>query len=182
MGKHRIRDGWKRITKLTSYALLGDRNLRYVFWHHSVTSLPYEYRKHIKWERDAVTRKARKRARRQAKKLEREHMRTLESIALNRGFAGISYTLVHFPSGRVYQGRSFKRVGAHTLGYNEKGYGLVSVGNYETEEPTPLLLAALAASERKGKKWGRIAKDARRLPHSVVSPTACPGKNLRKHL
>jgi hypothetical protein len=119
-----------------------------------------------------------RRYRRQSRRMEKQHMRTLEQIALSRGFSGISYTHVVFPSGRVWFGRGFRKVGAHTMGYNSTGFGVAAVGNYETDKPTEALLTGIARTFRKARKWRKASKDARIRGHRDVSSTACPGKNL----
>src|SRR5690606_11920100 len=49
---------------------------------------------------------------------ERREVRKLDDIGQSRFKGGISYTFVIFPSGRIYEGHSIGRVGAHTAGRN----------------------------------------------------------------
>lgn len=105
----------------------------------------------------------------------------LERTGERRFGAGISYNVLVFPSGRAYQGVSFNRRGTHTGGRNSIARSVCFVGNYETHEPTAEALATAAdiIADGRGVWWKR---DALVGPHSDVSETACPGRNVRKHL
>jgi peptidoglycan recognition protein len=111
---------------------------------------------------------------------ERAHMRYLQEIAFGRGFADISYSFVIFPSGRVYRGRGWGVVGAHTEGSNSTTHAFSFVGNFESDRPTKDALEAAAALHRRGITLGHIKptgfiKGHRDAPGAA---TACPGKNL----
>ena len=103
-------------------------------------------------------------------------MRYLQQIAFSRGFADISYSYVIFRSGRVYEGRGFEVVGAHTLGHNAE-IGVAFVGNYEVDDPTN---ASVAALEKLRKHIG--ATLGKKVAHCKVYATACCGKKLRAKL
>jgi hypothetical protein len=108
---------------------------------------------------------------------ERAHMRNLESIGKNRGFPGISYNVVVFPSGRAYQGVSWNRRGTHTGGRNSTSRSICFAGNYETNQPTPAQLATAAAIFQHGKgRWWTTSAPLR--GHRDVKSTACPGRHV----
>lgn len=137
---------------------MATRKVDTVFIHHSVTNVP--------GGKDATVEQ------------EREHMRTLDQIAVNRGFLGISYIFVVFPSGRVWKGRGFKREGAHTYSWNDRAVGFVAVGNYSVSKTTKELLDGFRYIIRLGKERKRIKKYAHLWGHRDVSATDCPGDHL----
>lgn len=110
-------------------------------------------------------------------KQESERMRQIQSAHLAQGWTDIGYALVCFPSGRIYEGRPAKYVGAHTLNYNTGYAGWSLDGNYEEARPTA---AAIAACRR-----CRVVLGVENKPlygHYQLGPTACPGKNLKPFL
>lgn len=150
------------------------------FVHHTAVPMSPDYYRAIQREKKrGLTRKERRTARKIAKKFERAMMRKLEEIAINRGFDGISYTDIAFDSGRVYKGRGFKKVGAHTLGYNDRAYAVSAAGNYSERKPSDELLEAIGRTFAKGIRFHRIRRNFALRPHSAVSNTACPGTYLK---
>lgn len=104
-------------------------------------------------------------------------IRKLEDIGQSRFKGGISYTFVVAPSGRIYEGHSIGRVGAHTAGRNSISAGLCLLGNYETHEVTVEQVAAVAWLLNYGiaKVWWTESKlDG---GHRDTKATACPGRN-----
>ena len=108
---------------------------------------------------------------------ERREMRKLEDIGQSRFKGGISYTFVIFPSGRIYEGHSIGRVGAHTAGRNTISAGLCLAGNYETNEVTVEQVAALAWLLNHGITRGWWTENKLDGGHRDTKSTACPGKN-----
>lgn len=102
-------------------------------------------------------------------------MRKLEEIGESRFKGGISYTTVTFPSGRIYQGHSFHRIGAHTQGHNTVGCGHAIAGNYQTRKMTAQQEASIAWLMNKGVRdrvWKRPRLNG---GHRDTKATACPG-------
>ena len=108
---------------------------------------------------------------------EKERMRALQSIHQNNGWTDIGYALVVFPSGRIYEGRPARYVGAHTLGHNTGYAGWAMDGNFESSKPTK---AGIAGCRRAREILGVADKPL--YGHYELNPTACPGKNLKPHL
>jgi hypothetical protein len=106
-------------------------------------------------------------------------MRTLERIGHQRFGRGISYTFAVMPTGRIYEGHSVEREGAHTAGRNDLARAIVWVGNYDVDEPTPAMVAATAQLLAHGQAAGwwtraRLNGGHRQAPGAS---TACPGIN-----
>lgn len=108
-------------------------------------------------------------------------MRNLERTGHNRFGYGISYNVIIFPSGRAYQGVSFSRRGQHTDGMNSSVRSICFAGNYEKHEPTQAQLdkARAIVAHGKGLWW---EKSAFVKGHRDLKATACPGKNVYKHI
>jgi N-acetylmuramoyl-L-alanine amidase len=108
---------------------------------------------------------------------EKQRMRDIQRIHQGQGWTDIGYAIVVFPSGRMYEGRPAWAVGAHTLGHNTGYAGWAADGNYESSQPTSLLLEACHRA--------RVALGVADKPlygHYQLGATACPGKNLKPHL
>lgn len=97
------------------------------------------------------------------------HMRDFEQIGESRFGAGISYTWVVMPSGRVFQGHDIDRQGTHTYQRNNRSRAICLAGNFDVSalptrmiESVALLLRELGATLDGG--------------HRDVYPTACPGQ------
>jgi hypothetical protein len=104
---------------------------------------------------------------------EKERMRALQQIHLNNGWTDIGYALVVMPSGRIYEGRPARYVGAHTLGHNTGYAGWALDGNYDVSKPTK---AGLTGCRRAREILGVADKPL--YGHYELNPTDCPGKNL----
>lgn len=111
---------------------------------------------------------------------ERAHMRELQQIAFSRGFQDVSYSFVIFPSGRIYKGRGWGVVGAHTEGSNSVTHAFCFVGNFESDRPTKKALESAAHLHRVGIRSGHIRRGGFIKGHREApgAATACPGKNL----
>lgn len=108
-------------------------------------------------------------------------MRKIEAIGHKRFGYTVSYNVVIFPSGRAYAGCPFNKRGQHTGGINSKVRSICFAGNYETHEPTEAQRqkAQNIIADGKGKWW---RKNAYVKGHRDHAATACPGKNVYKHL
>ena len=107
-----------------------------------------------------------------------------------RGYKAIGYNFIVMPSGRVYEGRGFEKVGAHTLdpkdADKDKRYvenrdpGVVFAGNFDVQKPTKRALLAFKLL-RARLRLNRCRLD-RMYSHSEAFYTSCCGKYLRKAL
>lgn len=109
---------------------------------------------------------------------EKEQMRLLDSIAHGRGFNGISYCWVIFPSGRCYEGRGWGVIEAATEGHNTDSDSIVFAGNYMTRPLTDLQQDAVRALIDKAQRDGFLAKQLDVRPHRSSSQTSCPGDKI----
>lgn len=108
---------------------------------------------------------------------EAAQMRILEQIGETNFSAGISYTFCIFPSGRVYEGHTIKRAGAHTIGHNYTGRAICFVGNYEVNHLTEAQMNSAAELMYVGKELGWWKNAAFTGGHRDVYATSCPGQH-----
>jgi hypothetical protein len=105
-------------------------------------------------------------------------VRTLEQIGQDRFGGGISYTFVVPLSGRIFEGHSVDRRGAHTAGHNTAGRAICFIGNYSVLTPTVAQMDSvrwLLDHGNRSRGWWTQA----RLTggHRDVKQTECPGNH-----
>lgn len=114
---------------------------------------------------------------------ERAQMRVVERIGQERFGRGISYTILIFPSGRLYWGAGITRISYHSGGgrdgkpRNTIGVGICLVGNYETAPMTAAQEASLVAVLRHGVEQGWWQDAAITEGHRDFKSTSCPGRH-----
>jgi hypothetical protein len=110
---------------------------------------------------------------------EDQAMRTLERIGEQRFGRGISYTFAVMPTGRVFEGHSVEREGAHTKGRNDLARAVVLVGNYDVDKPTPEMVESVAQLlvDGKARGWWKAAKLNGGHKQAPGAATACPGRH-----
>lgn len=104
-------------------------------------------------------------------------MRAIQRLhQAGNGWSDVGYHYVIFPSGRVYEGRPARTVGAHARNGNQHP-GISFAGNYEEREPTALALTAFH------ELTGQLGVN-RLIGHYAVpgNSTACPGRHLKHAL
>jgi N-acetylmuramoyl-L-alanine amidase len=106
-------------------------------------------------------------------------VRTLERIGEQRFGRGISYTFALTPTGRVYEGHSVEREGAHTAGRNDLARAICWVGNYDVAKPTPELIASTSWLLVHGwlSGWWRDPQLTGGHRQAPGAATACPGRH-----
>jgi hypothetical protein len=110
---------------------------------------------------------------------EREQMRLLDQIAHSRGFNGISYCWVCFPSGRCWEGRGWGIVEAATEGHNTSGDSLVFAGNYSAFKLSEQQKQAAVALVNRAQVSGFLAAKGLNIRgHREVDSTSCPGDKI----
>ena len=127
------------------------------FWlHHSVTSAPAN-----------------------STSAERAAMRQLEDIGHASFGGGISYTYVLPPSGRIYEGHSLHRRGAHTGGHNTVSAAFSLMGNYDAgDRVTDAQMNAIARQMVALHKAGKATRHTLNGGHRDTGfATACPGRH-----
>jgi len=107
-------------------------------------------------------------------------MRAIQSFHQNgRGWSDISYHAVIAPNGDIYQGRPFDVVGAHVKNNNTGNIGIMIIGNFEVEKPTPEQIKSL----KELIIYLKTIFIQLEIPkcihgHKEFMMTDCPGKNL----
>lgn len=110
-------------------------------------------------------------------------IRTIERIGQQRFNAGMSYTFLIPPSGRIFEGASVGRISYHSGGGNDgkprntRGASICFVGNYENHPLTEKQIEAAVWLLQHG-----VAKGWWKLPritegHRDFKATACPGRH-----
>lgn len=105
---------------------------------------------------------------------ERAAMRAMQRFhQAGNGWTDLGYHYVIFPSGRVYEGRPARTVGAHAVNGNHMP-GISCAGNYEHHTVTPQMRDAIR--DLMAHLGVRVLIGHYRIPGNS---TACPGRNLK---
>lgn len=99
----------------------------------------------------------------------------------NRGWADIGYHYIIDPDGRIWEGRSTRYQGAHVKYNNEHNLGVLCLGNFDHQQPTPAALATLdsfVAAQMNALRVGLHQV----WTHQEIRPTACPGRTLQYYM
>jgi len=115
---------------------------------------------------------------------EHDVTRRIESIRrshLGQGWADIGYHYIIDPMGNVWQGRPRSLQGAHVKYNNENNLGVLVLGNFMEQRPTPQALAALDGFVASNMRFFNVPLD-RVHTHRELRPTACPGTYLQSHM
>jgi N-acetylmuramoyl-L-alanine amidase len=95
-----------------------------------------------------------------------------------RHWFDIGYNFLLGGDGRIYEGRGWSEIGAHTLGMNDKAVALSFIGNFEKVDPPKLMLDLAQKWIECGIEKGIIAKDYQLHGHRDQNCTSCPGQHL----
>ncbi|XP_040359460.2 peptidoglycan-recognition protein SC2-like [Ixodes scapularis] len=90
----------------------------------------------------------------------------------------IAYNFVIGGDGRVYEGRGFDGIGAHTLSYNSKSVSLAFVGNFTINVPNSKMLAAAGVLIECGVKSGKIQAKYSLHGQRDANLRDCPGEAI----
>ncbi len=104
-----------------------------------------------------------------------------QAHVMGRGWADLGYHYVIDPSGRVWEGRSTRWQGAHVKDQNENNLGILVMGNFDQQSPTPGALATLDKFLASQMQKYNISMGAVRT-HQERAPTACPGRALQGYM
>ncbi|XP_066473768.1 N-acetylmuramoyl-L-alanine amidase [Tiliqua scincoides] len=101
----------------------------------------------------------------------------------DRGWDDIGYSFVVGGDGYLYQGRGWHWVGAHTRGFNSKGYGIGYIGDYMKALPDNFTLELVRDNFMQcAVRGSRLQHDYTIHGHRQMVPTLCPGDRLFKEI
>jgi hypothetical protein len=96
--------------------------------------------------------------------------------ALTQDWGDIGYSWTVDDIGNIYEGRGWWRTGAHTYGYNSKGYGICWLGDSRYNLPSRAALEAIARVVQEGIAIGAIYPGPAIVAHrDRVPDTTCCG-------
>ncbi|NXC77198.1 PGRP2 amidase, partial [Anhinga anhinga] len=100
-----------------------------------------------------------------------------------RGWDDIGYSFVVGSDGYLYQGRGWHWVGAHTKGYNSKGYGVSYIGDFSDALPDPDTIALVRDELLPcAVRAGRLHRNYTLRGHRQMGHTDCPGNSLFREI
>ena len=111
----------------------------------------------------------------------RQRLNDIRRAHTDNGWADIGYHNVIDPTGTIWAARPVQLQGAHVKDWNEHNLGIMMMGNFMHERPTPQALASLRAMIRSESARYRVPS-ARICTHRELAPTACPGDNLQRQV
>ena len=109
-----------------------------------------------------------------------EQVRVAHRNAKDGGYADIGYHFVIDRDGRIWEGRSLKYQGAHVKNHNEGNVGIMCLGNFEEQTPSPKQLNGLTKQVKV--MSARFKVPTRRIyTHRewAGANTLCPGRTLQ---
>ena len=95
-------------------------------------------------------------------------------------WSDIGYNFLIGSDGRVYEGRGWDRVGAHTLGWNNVSVSFSVMGDYTDHLPNQAALDAISHLIYRGIILRKLTVDFRLYGHRDARPTESPGEALYK--
>lgn len=102
---------------------------------------------------------------------------------INRGWSDIAYNFLVGRSGSVYTGRGWRNQGGATgNGQDRHSLSICAIGNYDTQNPSDAMMDAIVGWILTGIELGHIVPDVVIKGHRDEYQTACPGRNIYKHL
>nr|WCL16198.1 peptidoglycan recognition protein 3 [Mytilus coruscus] len=96
----------------------------------------------------------------------------------SRKWADIGYSFLVGEDGKIYEGRGWDKVGAHTSGYNSRGLAASFMGNFATRAPSSAALNAVKKLIQCGISKGKVSQSYALFGHRDVSTSTCPGTAL----
>jgi hypothetical protein len=108
-----------------------------------------------------------------------ERLELIRRSHINRLHSGdIGYHFVIDRAGRVWQAREARYQGAHVRSNNENNIGVMCLGNFDVQSPSPEQLKSLVATVKALRRFYKVPVYKVKT-HREINPTACPGKNLQ---
>ncbi|XP_054713735.1 uncharacterized protein LOC129223193 [Uloborus diversus] len=110
-------------------------------------------------------------------------MRAIQNFHMDdRGWDDIGYNYLIGGDGRVYEGRGWTRVGAHTYGFNRVGIAFSLMGNFVNKLPSQTMLNATRNMIQCAIRGGYVTGDYKLHGHRDAGCTECPGQTLYNHI
>ena len=98
-----------------------------------------------------------------------------------RGWGDIGYHLVVDRAGRVWEGRPMGYQGAHVKDHNFANIGIVALGNFDRQRPTPAQLNTV--QHLLGELMSSYSVPTSRVrTHQEWASTACPGRYMQEYM
>ncbi|MBC7835332.1 MAG: N-acetylmuramoyl-L-alanine amidase [Phycisphaerales bacterium] len=99
----------------------------------------------------------------------------------SRRWADIGYHYIIDPSGRIWEGRNVRFQGAHVKDNNENNVGVMLMGNFNQQSPSPQQIASL--DRFVGQQMTRYRVPMSRVyTHQELGQSACPGSSLQRYM
>lgn len=98
-----------------------------------------------------------------------------------KGWGGIGYHILIEDDGTIMKGRDEIKEGVHTVGYNDKSFGICLAGNFDIDNPSSKQLEALSDVIRYFRKKYNLEYRCVSF-HNEFANKTCPGKNFTKSL
>jgi len=100
---------------------------------------------------------------------------------MDRRYGDIGYHFIIDSAGRIWEGRSLAYEGAHVSGRNPHNVGILLLGNFEKQEPSPEALTTMRSAV--GLLSERFDVPAESLfGHCDIGASICPGSALYPHV
>uniref|UniRef100_A0A6B0V4H4 Putative peptidoglycan recognition protein n=1 Tax=Ixodes ricinus TaxID=34613 RepID=A0A6B0V4H4_IXORI len=99
-----------------------------------------------------------------------------------RGWDDIAYNFLIGGDGSVYEGRGWRRVGAHTLGYNNISLSFGFIGNFSNKVPNSKMLKAAEMLIQCGIAMGAISANYTLHGQRDANCRVCPGDTFYRNI
>ncbi|XP_074042795.1 peptidoglycan-recognition protein LC isoform X2 [Leptinotarsa decemlineata] len=96
----------------------------------------------------------------------------------SNGWSDIGYNFLIGGDGDVYEGRGWKKEGAHSYGYNYKSLGIAFIGTFISSAPPENMISAFHKLMDKGVELGVLTSDYKILAARQLAATESPGKSF----
>jgi hypothetical protein len=112
-----------------------------------------------------------------------ERLNSIRRSHMGRGreWVDIGYHYIIDPDGRVWEGRPISIEGAHVAATNDHNLGIMCMGNFVEQRPTPSQISTLDDFVAAQMRIHRVPI-TRIYTHQELKQTACPGRNLQRYM
>ncbi|XP_069610514.1 peptidoglycan recognition protein 3-like [Ranitomeya imitator] len=100
----------------------------------------------------------------------------------SRNYCDIGYNFIIGNDGTIFEGRGWRKLGAHAAGSNSQSIGISFIGNFLNSLPSSDALNAAKSLIRCGVDLKKIKQNYTLKGHRDVLSTTCPGDALYKNL